>query len=145
MSFCARAEREVGCAAQCVDELLGDRGADLDAVVGLVVDDAELERVEESSRLTSGVAFRSCLVRSGEQAYGTVKYTWLPKTKATWGTLGMPVTQASGAAWLSSLERGKFAPSTAHGMIGETFVGASSCGAKAVTKGTLEGSTVEFE
>jgi hypothetical protein len=101
---------------------------------------------------TSSKVSCSSLSGPGAATFGSVKYVWTPKTKATTGTLGLPLTEAAGVALSSELESGPYSPLTLSGTASESYTNAAICGVpqgkhgviKAVTKGTFSGSAVGF-
>ena len=106
---------------------------------------------------TTSKATCSALSGSGAATFGTVKYAWTPKTKATTGTFSMPLTETPGIALASELESGPYSPLTLSGTATESYTNAATCGipqgrkgvVKPVTKGTFSGSfsgsAVSFE
>jgi len=98
---------------------------------------------------TSKVA---CTVLSGLGAptFGSVKYAWTPKTKATEGTLSLPLSETGGVALTGELESGPYSPLTLSGTASESYTNAAKCGlpqgksVTAVTKGRFTGSAVAF-
>ena len=95
----------------------------------------------------------SALSGPGTAMFGSVKYVWTPKTKATTGTFSLPLTETAGIALSSELESGPYSPLTLSGTASESYTNAAICGVpqgkkgviKAVTKGTFSGSAVNFE
>ena len=91
----------------------------------------------------------SALSGPGAATFGTVKYVWTPKTKATYGTLSLPLTETAGIALSGELESGPYSPLMLSGTASESYTNAAICGkgrvVKAVTKGTFTGSSVSFE
>jgi alpha-tubulin suppressor-like RCC1 family protein len=95
----------------------------------------------------------SALSGPGAATFGSVKYAWTPKTKATTGTLSLPLTETAGIALSGELESGPYSPLTLSGTASESYTNAAICGVpqgkkgviKAVTKGTFSGSAVNFE
>jgi hypothetical protein len=94
----------------------------------------------------------SALSGPGAASFGSVKYVWTPKTKATTGTFSLPLTETAGIALSSELESGPYSPLTLSGTASETYTNAAICGVpqgskgivKAVTKGTFSESAVGF-
>ena len=95
----------------------------------------------------------SVLTGAGEPATGAAKYKWTPKAKPSTGALSLPLTETSGVVLLGTVSGGPYSPLMASGTLSEKFTGGSgTCGvtvgtkpAKAVKKGTFEGSAVTFE
>jgi hypothetical protein len=106
-----------------------------------------------ASLTTTSKVTCSALSGPGAATFGTTKYTWTPKTKASTGTLGMPLTETSGIALSGELEGGPYSPLTLSGTVSESYTNAAICGVpqgsrgviKPVTKGTFSGSAVTFE
>ncbi len=94
----------------------------------------------------------SVLTGAGEGATGTAKFKWAPKAKPSKGTLGLPLTETAGVALSGEVASGTYSPLSLSGTVSEKFTGGSKCGvaegkkaAKAVKKGTFEGSAVSFD
>ncbi len=102
---------------------------------------------------TTGKATCSALSGPGAATFGSVKYVWTPKAKATTGTLSMPLSETAGVALSSELESGPYSPLTLSGTASESYTNAAMCGVpqgrrgviKAVKQGTFSGSAVSFE
>ncbi len=102
---------------------------------------------------TTGKVTCSALSGPGAATFGSGKYAWTPKTRATTGTLNMPLTETADTALSGELESGPYSPLTLSGTASESYTNAAICGVpqgkhgivKAVRKGTFSGSAVSFE
>lgn len=101
---------------------------------------------------TAGAVSCSILKAAGEPESGSVKYRWAPKTKASIGTLSLPLTEADGVALSGAVITGPYSPLTLSGTANETYTGGATCGEKVgkkaapvVKKGTFSGPAVDFE
>jgi hypothetical protein len=106
-----------------------------------------------ASLTTTSKVTCSALSRPGAATFGSVKYTWTPKTKVSTGVLEMPLTEASGIAVSSEVESGPYSPLTLSAAASESYTNAAKCGVpqgakgviRPVTKATFTGSSVIFE
>ncbi len=87
----------------------------------------------------------SVLNAAGEPATGTVKYKWMPKAKASTGSLNMLVTETPGVAFSGEVGNGSYSPLTFSGTTTASYAGAATCASKKVKKGTFSGSALNFE
>jgi hypothetical protein len=95
----------------------------------------------------------SALSGPGAATFGSVKYAWTPKTKATTGTFSLPLTETAGITLSSELESGPYSPLTLSGTASETYTNAAICGVPQGKKrghqsgheSTFTGSAVGFE
>ena len=101
---------------------------------------------------TAGPVSCSVQTGAGEPATGAAKFKWAPKAKPSTGTVSLPLTETPGVALSGALTGGTYPPLSLSGTVSEKFTSGSACGvpvgkkaAKAVKKGTFEGSTVAFE
>lgn len=104
-----------------------------------------------ASLTTTNKVTCSAMSGPGAATFGTAKYAWTPKTKATAGTFSMPLTETAGIALSSELESGPYSPASISGTVREGYFGGVTCGipvngkpVKPVTKATFTGSAVVF-
>lgn len=103
-----------------------------------------------ASLTTTSKVTCSALGGPGAASFGSAKYAWTPKTKATSGTLDVPLTETAGVALSGELESGPYSPRSLSGTVSESYTNAAICGVpqgrkgiiKPVTKGTFTGSAV---
>jgi hypothetical protein len=103
--------------------------------------------VKYSAKLkTAGMVGCSVLKAAGEPASGAAKLKWTPKAKpaTSTGTLAMLLSEEPSVAFSGEITAGSFSPLTFSGDTSETFTGGTTCGTKAVKKGTFTGTTVAF-
>lgn len=101
---------------------------------------------------TTGAVSCSVLTEAGEGASGAAKFKWTPKAKPSTGTLTLPLTETTSVALSGGLASGTYSPLSLDGTLSESYEGGDKCGvaegkkkAKAVKKGTFEGSAVSFD
>ena len=70
----------------------------------------------------------SALSGLGAATFGTAKYAWTPKTKATTGTISLPLTDVAGIAVSGELESGPYSPLTLSGTVSESYTNVVICG-----------------
>ncbi len=93
----------------------------------------------------------SILKEPGELSSGSAKFKWTPKAKPSTATFGLPLTETPNVDVSGALTEGTNSPLAFSSLASEKFTGGSTCGeaveakkAKAVKKGTIEGSTFDF-
>jgi alpha-tubulin suppressor-like RCC1 family protein len=96
---------------------------------------------------TAGAVSCSVLKGGGGAASGAATYKGTPKAKHSResGTLGLLLTETSGAALSGETTQGPYSPRAFFGAVSERYTDATTCGAKTVKKGTFSGSAVSFE
>jgi hypothetical protein len=95
---------------------------------------------------TAGPVSCSALNGAGEAATGTGSYKWTPKAphaKPSTGTLSLSLTETPGIAFSGKVTSSLFSPLTVSGTATESY--SVACGRKAVKKGTISGTAVNFE
>jgi hypothetical protein len=88
---------------------------------------------------TASAVSCSVLKEAGAAASGAAKYKWTPKAKSSTGTLGLTLTEMTGAPFSGEITSGSFAPRTLSGYVSESYAGAASCSTKKVKGGTFSG------
>jgi alpha-tubulin suppressor-like RCC1 family protein len=88
---------------------------------------------------TASAVSCSVLKEAGAAASGAAKYKWTPKAKSSTGTLGLTLTEMTGAPFSGEITSGSFAPRTLSGYVSESYAGAASCSTKKVKSGTFSG------
>jgi YVTN family beta-propeller protein len=100
---------------------------------------------------TAGPVSCSVLTGPGEPISGAAKYKWMPKAKASTGSLIMLLTETPDIVLSGEVTTSAYSPLTFTGTATESYTGAATCGenigkkaAKIVKKGTFSGSAVTF-
>lgn len=114
--------------------------------------DAFTETKYTATLKTAAAVSCPVLKAPGETATGAAKYEWVPKAKASTGSLNMLLAQTPEVAFSSEVSGGSYSPLRFSGTVTESYTGGATCGekvgkkaAKVVKKGTFSGSAVDFE